>query len=198
MENLNNKKQIYKRRIYIIKKKLQYKYIALVFLSMILTAFTIGADIYYTMNKAYADAGYMVSFPTFISAISTLIILKTIILITLMISVAVLVSHKLAGPIYRFEKSCEVIGTGDFSYRVNLRKGDELMELKDEFNKMLESLSKKLSNDREKTTRISSGIEDMIETIKNKKFTDREINSLINQMEEIKQEINKLTMGFKV
>ena len=35
-------------------------------------------------------------------------------------------SHKIAGPIYRFEKAAQALGKGDLSQRIRLRDGDEL------------------------------------------------------------------------
>jgi nitrogen fixation/metabolism regulation signal transduction histidine kinase len=47
-------------------------------------------------------------------------------------------SHKIAGPMYRLIKSLERMRTGDVSFRVKLRQGDELGELADEVNRVIE------------------------------------------------------------
>jgi nitrogen fixation/metabolism regulation signal transduction histidine kinase len=38
-------------------------------------------------------------------------------------------SHKLAGPIYRFEKACKSIVDGNYTQQIFLRKGDEMQNL---------------------------------------------------------------------
>lgn len=51
-------------------------------------------------------------------------------------------SHKIAGPLYRFEKSLETVSKGDLTYRFNLREGDQISELAEslnEFNSMMDS-----------------------------------------------------------
>ena len=50
----------------------------------------------------------------------------------------------MAGPVYRFEQTCKAIAKGDFSQRVHLRQDDQLMELQDEFNKMMDRVEEEL------------------------------------------------------
>ena len=52
----------------------------------------------------------------------------------------------MAGPVYRFEQTCKAIAKGDFSQRVHLRKGDQLTELQDAFNKMMDTVEDRLNN----------------------------------------------------
>lgn len=51
------------------------------------------------------------------------------ILIVQIVLLTVFVSHKLAGPIYRFEKVCHSLIDGDYTVQVKLRKGDEMQNL---------------------------------------------------------------------
>lgn len=50
------------------------------------------------------------------------------------------ISHTIAGPAYRIQKSLERIRSGDISFRVKLRKGDHLTEVRDELNRLLDWL----------------------------------------------------------
>jgi ABC-type sugar transport system permease subunit len=53
-------------------------------------------------------------------------------LLVLIIQIALLtifISHKLAGPIYRFEKVCQSLIQGDYTVQIRLRKGDEMQNL---------------------------------------------------------------------
>lgn len=47
------------------------------------------------------------------------------------------VTHRFAGPLYRFQQVAERIATGDLSIRVKLRKGDDLPELEGAMNRAL-------------------------------------------------------------
>jgi len=51
--------------------------------------------------------------------------------------VAAVVSHRMAGPVYKFEKSCAAVASGDLTHRVWLRKGDQLSDLQEQFNAMV-------------------------------------------------------------
>ena len=70
-------------------------------------------------------------------------------------------SHKIAGPIYRFEKSCHNVIDGNYTDRVRLRQGDEMINLAGLYNEMLEKTQARLkecssSNPEEKEKCISS------------------------------------------
>jgi hypothetical protein len=53
---------------------------------------------------------------------------------------AVRFAHRLVGPLYRFRKTIQAIAAGEPVSLINLRDGDYLMDLKDDFNAMLQQL----------------------------------------------------------
>jgi signal transduction histidine kinase len=54
-------------------------------------------------------------------------------------------SHKVAGPVYRFEKVCHNMIAGDYSDEIHLRKGDEMQNLSLLFNEVLLKTRERLS-----------------------------------------------------
>lgn len=50
------------------------------------------------------------------------------------------VSHKIAGPIYRFKQMFKELSEGNFTHQVKLRKDDKLQEVAGEFNAMISSV----------------------------------------------------------
>lgn len=63
-------------------------------------------------------------------------------LITAAIAViSVLFSHRIAGPLYRLEKSLEAIASGDLTVNTRFRGMDQLSALADELNTMVRSLN---------------------------------------------------------
>ena len=46
-------------------------------------------------------------------------------------------SHKLAGPIYRLERACNDIIDGNYTEVIKLRKGDEMINLAEQFNEVV-------------------------------------------------------------
>jgi len=148
-----------KRGIVIIKKGLQAKFIAIVLVSVILSISLILGDLYYTFGRdVVADLMDPGLYELFVQ-INKVLVAKLLIYLVVVAVVTVFMSHKLVGPIYRFEKSTEVVAGGDLTYRVKLRKGDELLELQDSFNKMVESLQARVAKDREIAQKIASQVD---------------------------------------
>ncbi|MBI4978166.1 MAG: HAMP domain-containing protein [Spirochaetes bacterium] len=54
------------------------------------------------------------------------------------------ISHRIAGPVYRFSKAFDALREGDLSVTVNLRKKDELKDLADKFNVMMLDMNDKM------------------------------------------------------
>jgi signal transduction histidine kinase len=78
------------------------------------------------------------------------ILIQTVVVVMILLSIAtiivtLIVSHKIAGPLYRLKKAMHDLGEGDFSTEINLRKFDQLKHIAQEFNNMAGKLKKKLS-----------------------------------------------------
>ncbi|KRT70140.1 MAG: hypothetical protein XU15_C0006G0042 [candidate division NC10 bacterium CSP1-5] len=54
---------------------------------------------------------------------------------------SVFVTHRFAGPLYRFHQVVDQIAAGDLSTGFKLRKGDDLVELETALNRAIESLA---------------------------------------------------------
>ncbi|MBL8026091.1 MAG: methyl-accepting chemotaxis protein [Fibrobacteres bacterium] len=52
----------------------------------------------------------------------------------------IFISHKVAGPVYRFSKFAEDLKTGNLKGRIYLRKGDELTDVASDFNQSADFL----------------------------------------------------------
>lgn len=71
---------------------------------------------------------------------SKVLALGLLIVVFQLVILTIFVSHKIAGPIYRFEKFCEAIQTGDLTTRIRLRKSDEMIQTAERFNVMTSEL----------------------------------------------------------
>ena len=71
-------------------------------------------------------------------------IASTIIVSLAAICMALFVSHRIAGPSYRFKQVLSALGEGDFSLRVNLRSKDSLKDVAFAFNDMIAGVREKL------------------------------------------------------
>jgi methyl-accepting chemotaxis protein len=104
---------------------------------------------------------------------------------------AIFASHKFAGPIYRFERSARAVGSGDLTHRVQIRTGDEMEGFQDEFNLMVESLQRMISQDAHISMRVSKHLNELL--------NDRHVTGdLHNRLQQIKGDADQLHKGFKL
>ena len=88
-------------------------------------------------------------------------------------------SHRVAGPLYRFEKDLEKIAQGNLTLRLNLRKKDEFQGLAKSLNRFTEEMDSRI-NLLKKEIELLSGspsrenLPELQETVNRlKKITDR-------------------------
>jgi methyl-accepting chemotaxis protein len=128
-----------KRRTIFIKKKLQLRYMLLIILSVLCGLAIMTLELTATFNELLDKYPVLVQ-PIYdqILPIISSFCYKIAIYVLFVILVSAILSHKMAGPVYRFEQTCKAIAKGDFSQRVRLREGDQFTELQDEFNRMMD------------------------------------------------------------
>jgi methyl-accepting chemotaxis protein len=71
------------------------------------------------------------------------VIICLLVLVPVMAWDAVRFSHKLVGPLVRFRRTMQDITEGQLVRPIKLRQGDHLLEMRDDFNAMLESLQRR-------------------------------------------------------
>jgi methyl-accepting chemotaxis protein len=182
--------QKFQRKTVLVKRSLQLKYIAMVFLSVLVASMIVGGDIYYSLSRVLltecpSAADHVVQF-------NSVLLVKTALYLGLMLLISLYVSHRFAGPIYRFEKSAQSVAGGDLTHRVSLRTGDELMELQEEFNGMVSGLQSLVQKDRNLAQRLSERVDDVA-----KKLPD-DADAARRELKDIKLELAHLTKSFKV
>ena len=141
-----------KRRTIFIKKKLQLRYMALICLSVLCGLLIMGTELILTVNDLF-DAYPILMQPLYDSFVPmvTHFFCKIAVYILFVVLISAIVSHKMAGPIYRFEQTCKAIAKGDFSQRVHLRQGDQFTELQDDFNKMMDRVEAEINTRKQDT-----------------------------------------------
>ena len=150
-----------KRRQYYIKKEFQARFIFRFCLILILgAAATVALTLFNTqdtLTSSYVDSRLVIES-------TSLAIMPSVIFTTLMttgvigaiaVIVTLLASHKIAGPIYRFEKDIQRIAQGDLRHRIQIRKGDQFQELAVSLNGMIDGLSERVSAVREEAEALA-------------------------------------------
>ena len=137
----------FQRRTIFIKKKLQLRYMLLITVSVLCGLAIMALELTATLNDLFDAYPVLVQpiYDEFIPIISSFFY-KISIYVLFVIIISAILSHKMAGPVYRFEQTCKAIAKGDFSQRVHLRKGDRLQELQEEFNKMMDVVEARIKN----------------------------------------------------
>lgn len=139
----------FKRRTIFIKKSFQLRYMALIILSVLSGLLIMGYELAFTLNELFDQYPVLLQpiydqFPTLAYAF----IYKLIIYIVFVVLISAILSHKTAGPVYRFEQTCKAVAKGDFSQRVHLRKGDQLMDLQHDFNNMMDRVEAEINKNK--------------------------------------------------
>jgi methyl-accepting chemotaxis protein len=139
-----------KRKQVYINKGFQTRFIVKFFLILILSgAISVGLTLFNTqgtLTTSFENSKLVIqntSLAIMPSVLYTTLI-TTAVISLLVIMVTLLVSHKIAGPMFRFEKDIDRIATGDLSSRIRTRKGDQFQELATSLNNMINSLNKNL------------------------------------------------------
>lgn len=153
-------KKKWRRRNYFIKKELQGRYIFTFFL------FVIAGSIVFTLifsmltsdtlTIAYKDYNLRIG-KTPLILLREILGAHWIFIVTAALVVVVLsmfFTHRLAGPLFRFEKSVEEMVKGNFDFEIHLRKKDEGKELAETMNRLIDMISSSVKEMRGLTDKI--------------------------------------------
>ena len=190
IEHKIDEDQRFQRKTVLVKRALQLKYIGMVFLSVLVASMIVGGDVYYSLMRVMLTECPSIS--DRVVQFNTVLLVKIALYLGLMLLISLYVSHRFAGPIYRFEKSCQALSAGDLTHRVSLRTGDELMELQEEFNGMAAALQALLQKDRNLAQRLSERVEEIAKRL------PPGADSTRDDLKALKVELDHLTKSFKV
>lgn len=156
----------FQRKTILIKKHLQYRYMALIFFSVLLAFIVVGLDILWTVSKVVNEHPMMQPLLDEMSSMVPLFGLKVVMYMVMVLIVSAVISHRMAGPIFKFEKSCTTVADGDLTHRVYLRQGDQLTELQDHFNNMAGAMNEVAKEyDKFRAEAAAAGMADKAETL---------------------------------
>ncbi len=114
--------------------------------------------------------------------------------ILLMAIASIFISHKIAGPIYRFEKVAMSIGEGDLTTKFRLRKGDEFKDLADALEDMERSLRYKIMDALVPLKETSDDLDKLSHNIKETAEERQLISRLRSNLNKLEEELS----AFKV
>jgi methyl-accepting chemotaxis protein len=181
---MSQEKHSYKRKSYFIKKDFQARFI-LKFCLLLLTGVVISAGLLFffsqdTLTSSFQQSRLVIK-NTSVAILPAILYTSLITLALLTVAtifVTLFISHKIAGPMFRFEKELKEIGQGDLTKKVVLRKKDQTADLARCINDMTAGLHEKIVD-------IRTEVERTLESAR-KKNTPQEI---IEGLEHLHREI---------
>ncbi len=165
---MTNKGNIKRGRLY-IKKDFQRDFVVK-FLILIVIESLLAIALFMYLSKGTVTTGYYGS--ELVIAKTGRFFLPTILLINLGVIAAtavlgtvflIVLSHRIAGPLYRFEKTLEEVGKGDTTLRFNLRTGDQLSSIAEKMNEFNSILESRMTEIHRETAGLADAVNDLME-----------------------------------
>lgn len=143
--------QEYKRKTIYIKKDFQFKFI-LKFCLILLIGIVMSTGLLFlfsqeTLTSSFENSRLVIK-STGIAILPVMIITNLVTLGIICIAaviVTLLISHRIAGPMFRFEKDLHEIEKGNLCIKTNLREKDQFSEMALSLNNMTTGIHKKVS-----------------------------------------------------
>ncbi len=194
-------KPFFRRRKYVIEKGLQFRYIGLVFalafIASIVTGWTVLATLWHFLGEKLANV-YPQGRLIYVLRTTNLALVRNLLLISPLIFIlGLLFSHRIAGPVYRINKTLRDISKGNLSLKIRLREGDELVDLADAINNLTASFNETLVLNKDIAIKIEKDLEEIKKLASNQPCDCAKIESLVNSLQQKSKELsssfNKLT-----
>ena len=156
---------VFKRRKFFINRSFQTRFIVKFLLilllagvvSIVLTLLTTKG----TLTSSFVDSKLVIQ-KTSLAIMPSVIytnIITTAVVGLVAIVVVLLVSHKIAGPMFRFDKDIVRVSKGDLKSKIHIRNGDQFEEIASSLNVMISSLNAKISSIRKTVDDLADAAE---------------------------------------
>lgn len=186
-------RSLFRRKRFIVKKGLQFRYIGVIFILAILASIVTGFTVFITgwtlLGEKLASV-YPQGRLLYVFKATNMVLIRNLIFVSPVIFVlGLLFSHKIAGPVYRIEKAIYEVSKGNLSLNVKLRKGDELWDLAEILNTMIENLNRNVSSNKDSVLNIQKDIDTIKKIVSNESCDPTLIKS---SLDDLQLKINEL------
>ncbi len=189
MENLMAR--FFKRRKFVVYRKLQLKFIIISFSYVIFFCVVMGVYLFFPL-MAELDKSDIGSARALVAA-SRILYLHEKFWYALLLSLfaigchSIFISHKIVGPLQRFNSIFKSIKEGIVPSPIQVRKGDYLYSEMENINQMLERLREKLTELQEAQAHLNRSIIECKDTVSHSSTSE-----LIKKMEDLAEQGKKL------
>jgi methyl-accepting chemotaxis protein len=195
-------KRPWRRRNYFIKRDLQGRYVFNFFIfilfgtiifTLIFSALTIN-----TLTVVYEDYNLKIG-KTPIVLLKEILKTHWFFLLTVGIAIviaSIFLTHRFAGPIYRFEKSVEEMIKGNFNFIIRLRKKDEGKELANLMNELISTISRIINEMKDISDKLGEETLLISEMLKKEEHSV-EIKNSLEKIREAQKKLSNILSQFK-
>lgn len=142
----------YKRTQYFVKPDLQTKYAFMFVLAM---GVGINLGVILTLMSPLLRQSAWIFPAIYVGAV--------LVIIGFVAMISIIFTHKIAGPIYKIERTCrQIIDENDLSFHIQLRTGDELQELAEEINRLVDHVRTTLTITQQKDQALAAKIQHLL------------------------------------
>jgi len=180
-----------RRKKYIIAARFQIRYILYILLFLYIGAAIAGYTVYYstwtTLGEKLASV-YPRGRLVYIFRQSNITLLFRLLLVSpVFVVIGVILSHRIAGPIYRIGKYIESLMSGDYSRGLELRKNDEFKVLAAKMTK----LCKKLKEDDLERKKRSIEVQDILKDSRVSSEVMGKVKGLLGEISETRPQFDE-------
>ncbi len=190
------------RKRVLIGRKLQFKYISVIMIAVLASCTLIIITVYFSCWSSLVETDANIQTAALIGKIldniNLMILFELPILLVLSCLVGVLLSHKIAGPVYRLQKVAHEVARGDLTKIVSLRSDDELKNLSDAFNSVIENMQRLVSKDKKIIFELSQITNNLYMSLKDKKINEDDALALIRKLNDLVGELKTLILQYKM
>ena len=205
------KSQSYKRKVVLIDKEFQLRFIGrfilMVFVVTLLIAISLYGYYYFkfkaggislsrfiieTGNFSTSSRGMYMTDRFELILIPMAITFLAFILLSFIFGIVY--SHKLAGPIYRLEKSLIQIIEGERDFEVRLRKGDQFKKFEILLNKLLKKLGDETGEINQFSDEIKEVYDDLLKLKESKHMSIAHLEKITAALEIVSKKLKMYTM----
>jgi len=141
---MTQRQKTMRRYFTILTRGFQLRYLAYNIGFLLVGALMVWWEMSFAFRKVLADAGISTPYvQSAFAAITHIVILKVIVGLVLAALLALLLSHFVAGPVYRLEQCLRRVRGGETGVRMRLRRWDELKNLSQTFNDMARAVDER-------------------------------------------------------
>jgi methyl-accepting chemotaxis protein len=190
----------FRRRKFIINKDLQFSLLTISIFYLLLFLVVIGSILFIPVMMELDRVDY--ASDQAVQAASKILYLHSkfwpaVIFALLVIGLhSIRTSHKIAGPLYRFDRLFETVKEGNLSEKVRLRKGDYLLNEMENINEMLESLKIRVQEIKDAQSGLNEAISECKDVVSH--ASKDEISKRMNDITEKGDQLGEKLAYFKL